>query len=240
MSRFAPTSTPRVGSSAIRTPGLDQQRAREQELLLVAARQRPAGASRTGVPATRSSASRTWTRSAPAPHEPEPVEPREAGQADVLADRATEDQAVVLARLGDHRDAGADRRARPPRSATSPTRTSPADGGDRTVDRPRELGPPGTDEAGQPDDLAGPDRRARRRGRRAPTGRGPSGRSGRRRAAAAWRIGPADRAARASRATRLASVSSAAGLGPDDPAVAQDRDACRRGRGPRPGSARRG
>ena len=64
------------------------------------------------MPVTRSSASRTSRALGAAPDEAEPLEPAQAGQADVLADRPAQDQAVVLARLGDERDTGLDRGGR--------------------------------------------------------------------------------------------------------------------------------
>ena len=71
----------------------------------------PAGASRSGEPSTRCERVADRRALGPAADEPEPPEALQAGQADVLADRPAQEQPVVLARLGDQRDAGLDRAA---------------------------------------------------------------------------------------------------------------------------------
>ena len=178
---------------------IDEQRAREEQLLLVAAGQRPAGASRSGDPATRSRAVADLGPLGAAPDEPEPLEAPQARQADVLPDRPAQDQAVVLARLGDERDARIDRggRSSRKRGARHGDSTTPSPG------LPRRS--PGRAPSGRRR-RARPDRRSRRPGgtasrpaRQAPTGPRSRGRPARLRAAAACRDRRARPAGRASR-----------------------------------------
>ena len=77
----------------------------------------------------------------PAPDEAESLEPAQAGEADVLADRAAEDEPVVLARLGDHGDARLDRRRRLAADGGAADEHLPGAQGAGPVDRPGELGP---------------------------------------------------------------------------------------------------
>ena len=181
-------------------PGLDEQRPGEEQLLLVAAGQRPGRRleqRRSGHPLEGVADLRPL---GPAADEPEPLEAPQAGQADVLADRAAQDQPVVLARLGDQRDAGrrSTRPGRPGRAAPA-TWTPPGGRRRRAVDRAGQLGSAGADEPGQPDDLAGPEGQRGVLDARARTGPRWRGRPVRRAAAPACRDRPGRPAGRASR-----------------------------------------
>ena len=159
-----------------------QERPREQHLLLVAARERPHRRASSGAPRTsqRSRTVRAVVRSAPrrtTPNALTSVEPREGR---VLDHGAPEDQAVVLARLGDHREA----RARGCGAGCAPSGAAAREldraglHARRAEERAGELGAARADEPGE---RRGSRRRAgrtRRRRRREPRARAPRARTG--------------------------------------------------------------
>ena len=135
-----------------------EEHPREKHLLLVTAGERLDRAPSSSRRARRSARARCAPPSARArrrttPSGAERVELRERR---VLDRRAAEDEALVLARLGDHRHA----RRRGSGSGSGRAAAPVAEDGlarldrRRAEDRPRELGAPGADEAGQPEDLA--------------------------------------------------------------------------------------
>jgi hypothetical protein len=140
-------------------PRVAQQHAREQHLLLVAARQRAGGRAVAGaahVPAVQELGGSPLL--GPAGDEPAPAQRVQAGQADVLGHRAQGQQPLVLARLGDHRQPGAQALARPARAHAATSHLHrPLSRPLGAEDRARELSAPGSHEPGQADDLARPD-----------------------------------------------------------------------------------
>ena len=158
ISALAPTSTPCVGSSRIRTDGVGRQPARQRDLLLIASRQRPTAVSTDGVLMRKPldvvggqvTLGLPRRRDPSARHAAERREARVGGHAD-LRDR--------------RRDAGG------PRARTRAQRASPS-AGDRIVTcapvdadlarlgrsqaehRLGQLGPARSDEAGHAEDLA--------------------------------------------------------------------------------------
>ena len=88
MSRLAPTSMPRVGSSAISTPGSIRSDRANRSFCWLPPDSDPAGASTRSVPSTLSERGPHLRPLGAAPDEAEALEPAQAGQADVLADRA--------------------------------------------------------------------------------------------------------------------------------------------------------
>ena len=178
-----------------------QQHAREEQLLLVAARQRArrrAGAVGAHRPALERLAGAPALGAAA--DEPVAAHAAQAGQGDVLGDRAPEQQPVLLARLGDHRQARAQPRPRAARQLVAGSHLDRARG--RALgaeDRARELGAPGADEPGEGHDLAGADGEAHAlharsvqvahgEDRRRVRGRGALGREGGRQRAAEHRV----------------------------------------------------
>ena len=195
MSRFAPTSMPRVGSSAMRTPGSMSSARANSSFCWLPPDSDPAGASRSGDPVTRSSASRTWRAR------------RRAGRTRT-AGSAAGSARLTFSRIGRRRispsslrDSGisatpaAIEAAGRPGSATCPRRDATGRRRGRAVDRPGQLGPAGPDQPGQPDDLARPERQRRvRHARRGQALDGEGDRCvGRRQPLV--RVGPADRPA---------------------------------------------
>ena len=183
-STLAPMSMPRVGSSRIRTLRLRRQPLRQHDLLLVAARQ---GADELvdaghpdvellGVVVGDAALGRR-------PDEQAREEARQDRQRHVLGDREVEDQALLVAVLGEVGDPGVHRRRRAREVDRLPAEPDLA--GVALVDPeqdPGDLGPAGADEPGEADDLAGPDREADVAERARP-GSGPRPRGGRRRSA---------------------------------------------------------
>ena len=163
-STLAPMSMPRVGSSRISTRGFGRQPLGEHDLLLVAARQRADRLVDAGHPHARTArCSRVATRALRRPRHRKPREqPRQDRQGHVLGDREVEDEALLVAVLGEVGDAGAHRlgRAGERAPACPPSRTSPASRWsipNRT--RATSVRPAPTSPA-MPDDLAGPHREA--------------------------------------------------------------------------------
>ena len=104
-----------------------QQHAREEQLLLVAARQRArrrAGAVRPHRPALERLAGAPALGAAA--DEAVAADAAQAGQGDVLRDRAPEQQPVLLARLGDHRHARAQPRPRAARQLVAAGHLAPS------------------------------------------------------------------------------------------------------------------
>ncbi len=162
--------------------GVGEQGPREHELLLVAARQGGRAWSR-GRRRRRPCAAPPWPGSIPCPRRTNPNRPSDAqaGEADVLADGPAQHQAVVLARLGDHRDVGTQRPEWRAGEAGGAGRHLAGGGRRGAEDRPGELGSAGADEAREGHDLAGPD--LERRARYARCGQVADGEGGRRSAA---------------------------------------------------------
>ena len=156
ISNFAPTSTPLVGSSSSSTRGDVASHLASDDLLLIAAAQavgRDVDAGRLDPPlASRCSASRAF---APGAHE-RATGRRFARQHQVVADDQVEEQPLPLPFLGHERDAGARGVARRRRRTGGRRRGSSPDCG---VYRPKIVSSsserPGSDEAEEPDDLAG-------------------------------------------------------------------------------------
>ena len=185
-STLAPMSMPRVGSSRIRTLRLRGEPLGQDDLLLVAARTgpRPAGRRRSsGRRTARCSRRRPCARSTARIRKPR-EQPRQDRQRHVLGDREVEDEALLVAVLGQVGDA---RRPSPRTGSRSDTAVPPsADlAGIALVDPEqdaRHLGPAGPDQAGQADDLAGADRERDVVGTHRPAS-APRPRAGRRRSA---------------------------------------------------------
>ena len=157
----APTSTPRVGSSSSSTRQSAEQPAGQHDLLLVAAGQgaRPRGRRRRGARRAPRPAPRRGVALGAAVEEAAAREAGEAGDADVVADRLRRAAAPWLLRSSG---------ASPTPAATAaphrPGAQPPAVDGDRAGGRPcgrrrrlEDLGAPGADQPGEPDDLAGAD-----------------------------------------------------------------------------------
>ena len=223
MSRFAPTSTPRVGSSARRTAGRPAAHARTSASAgcrRTASRRRLSSGARRRRARQRPANARPL---APLADDPEAAQRAEAGQADVLANRPAQQQAVVLAGLRDHRDhARIGRRRGPTDSGPAGDATrSPSPATAPKIARASSA-PAGADEPGQADDLARPeiDRCAVRLRPRESLDRRTTGASSRRRPG---RGSPGRQVDRASpRSGRPRSRRRPGSSGP--PAVTQDRD----------------
>src|SRR5204863_778812 len=99
-------------------------------------------------------------RGAPLPrpsHDPERRQPPQTREGGVLDRRAAEDEALVLPGLRDHREPGVEAPARAPAGARAVRQLDRAGlDASRAVDRARELGPTGADEARDPEDLPRP------------------------------------------------------------------------------------
>ena len=157
---FAPTSTPRVGSSAISTLGEPHSHFAKSAFCWF-----PPDRERTGAARLRARMStlagdlRDCAPLATAARRTARVDNRrEVRQRDVLPDRAAHQQPLILARLGQHRDPGAHRvawLAHPERLAVEVHRAGVEPVG--AEDRPRDLGAAGADQSGEPEDLAGVD-----------------------------------------------------------------------------------
>ena len=197
---------------------LAEQHAREEHLLLVAAGERPRPAPSRARRARRSGRAprRAARRSSRGGRRRARAERRASrGERHVLDHRAAEDEAVVLARLRDHREAARARLRRgllADASAPDASLTSAALDPVGAEDRARELGAAGADEAGEADDLARADVEGDVVDAAARAGRAPRGR--RARPAARRLLGgnvEVERRGRASPRSSESSVSSAVG-----------------------------
>ena len=156
-----------------------------------------AGASRSREPLTFSRDSRDVGALASPLDEPEPRPLGQAREADVLADRATEEQAVVLARFRDHRHAGAKRVLGRADQLHGPVAHLPGGPGASRRRWPARapIARPRSGRRGRRSPRRGPP--ARRPGRRGRARPGSRARPGRRRPGGAWRDRPARSGVRA-------------------------------------------
>ena len=158
ISALAPTSTPCVGSSRIKSLGPAASQ-RQGHLLLVAAREVATGVSSVGVliPSRRTN-SAAVARSRRSSSRPSRAGSPERRQGGVGRRRHLEDHAVptaVLGHVGDPQGDGPRRRVDRDRPAAEPDLAGI--GRRQAEEDPRQLGPAGAHQSRQADDLAGTD-----------------------------------------------------------------------------------
>src|SRR5215208_862741 len=134
---------------------LAEQHAGEEHLLLVPSGELVHGRAEAGTSDTAALEDGTRRLPFPAPaDDPESAERRERRKRRGLGRGAAEDQALVLAGLGDHRDTGVEAPPRaPPKPATRCEQRLPRMNGRRPEDRAGQLRPSGAHQAGKPEDL---------------------------------------------------------------------------------------